>query len=680
MTRNDEHLLEDVRLVRLDEAGSETDTIDASSALYRIEDKQLEFRDDVVIQLSQGTRIYADRADADLDREIVTIREKFRFVQGSVIGAGQHLVYAITPRRLTILSGLDLEFDTSGQKGKASALSGVYDMPEGIIRLRDAARVDLVEYQLSASEIDLKVTGQSRLDRLSALGKAALEIGEARRFTGQRIEMVVPPEPELPGSLVVFGDRPSPSAMRVEAASYSESLEGGLNELQADRIDAPYQQVASEKGTGIVLSFLRGSGDTSFRSEPANLSNGSAERFRADFSGNGAGIARLRLEGNAYLRSEPKPGGAAGQDRDELWCRRLDLRFEEAGVPEYCLAEGPVRLLHSGATTTREITAGGNTTITYSDGLPELLQATGGCRLKSDRDTQHGTMTAPSFRLRFLEGQPSQGVAEGGTVLTFQNPDEEVLATSAKLITDFQSGAPAQAAFSGDFKLNRKDRGGALKVAGDEGRYDLLTADLSIAGKNRPEMTLESGTATFRTRAEELRLSRGKESISADGNVESASEGTGGISVITAQHMESSTTTGWIRYTGRPRVVQDENLVNAAEIRVNRAEGALEAEGGVDSVWTDHQKAEAKQFQVRSERMQILTSENRAVYEGEVVLEAEGLLLKAPRLEAYFATAPAKGVERIEASGGVDIREQGRHWETEKAVYYRATDRVIAVK
>jgi lipopolysaccharide export system protein LptA len=453
-----------------------------------------------------------------------------------------------------------------------------------------------------------------------------------------------------------------------------------LNDLQADRIEAPYQQVVSEKGTGILLSSLSGRGETSFQSEPANLSSGSSERFRAEFSGSGAGITRLRLEGKAYLRSEAKLDGAGDQGSDELWCSRLDLKFEEAGVPEYCLAEGPVRLLHSGAGTTREITAGGKATITYSDGRPKLLQAAGGCRLRSDRDVQHSTMTAPSFRLRFLDGRPSQGFAEGGTVLTFQNPEEELLASSAELITDFLDGAPAQAAFSGDFKLNRKDRAGTLQVAGDEGRYDLVAADLSIAGKERPELSLESGGTTFRTRAEELKLSRQKESISADRNVESASEGSGGISVITAQHMESSTATGWIRYTGRPRVVQDENLVNAAEIRVNRAEGALEAEGGVDSVWVDRQKTEAKQFQVRSERMQILTSENRAVYEGDVVLEAEGLLLKAPRLEAYFATAPTKGVERIEASGGVDIREQGRHWETEKAVYYRATDRVVAVK
>ncbi len=679
-TRNDEHLLEQVHLVRLDEAGQETDTIDASSALYRLNEKQLEFRDDVVINLSQGTRIFADRADADLDREIVNIQDQFRFVQGTIEGSGEGLLYEINPRRLIISSGLKFEFDTAGQKGRSSALSGVYEMAAGIIRLKGNSRVEMAAHELSAAEIDLKVVDQSRLERLSALGSASLHIGEDRRFTGQRIEMVVPPEPGMPGSLVIFGDRLSPERPRVEAARYSESVEGGVNELLADRIDAPYLDEASPAGAGIALSSLSGSGQTSFRSEPAQLTTGTAERFRADFSGSGAGITRLRLDGDAYLRRDGGAEPSGSGENDELWCRRLDLQFAESGSPESCLAEGPVRLIHSGGAGTREVTAGGNATINYRDGLPQLIQATGGCRLVSESEVQREAVTAPTFRLRFSDGKPDEGVAEGGAELTLKSALEEVKASGERLVTRFKGGTLAEAEFAGEFRLNRADSAGALTVKGDTGLYDLTSANLTIRGKDRPELTLESGGNTFRTRAGELRLSRAKGEIVAERNVESALEGDGGLSVITAEYMESSSVTGWIQYTGNPRMVQDENLVKAEEIRVNRTEGALEARGKVDSVWVDRQKNEAKQFEVRSNRMRVMSGENRATYEGEVVLEAEELVLKAPRLDAYFATAPAKGMDRIEAGGGVDIREQGRHWQTEKAVYYRATDRVIAAK
>jgi len=677
-TRNDEHMLEQVHLVRLDEEGQETDTIDASSALYRINDKQLEFKDDVVINLSQGTRIFADRAEADLEREVVNIEEKFRFVQGSIEGSGEKLLYEINPRRLTINSGLKFEFGTGGQKGRSSALSGVYEMPAGIIRLRGDARVEMASHDLSASEIDLKLADQSRLERLSALGSASLQIGDERRFSGQRIEMVVPAEPGTPGSLVVFGDRISSDLPRVEAARYSESVEGGVNELLADRIDAPFFEDGA--GSGIALSSLSGSGATSFRSEPADLTDGSAERFRADFAGSGAGISRLRLDGDAYLRRDVGVESVESGENDELWCRRLDLQFEDTGSPESCLAVGPVRLIHAGGAGTREVTAGGDAMIFYRDGLPQSIQATGGCRLVSENEVRRETLTAPTFQLLFSDGKPEEGLAEGGAEMKLTSAEENLTAFGEKLVTRFKGGEPFEAEFSGRFSLNRTDSGGALTVTGDTGLYDLADASLTIRGSHRPELTLESGGNTFRSRAEEFRLSRAKGEIVAERNVESALEGAGGISVITAQRMESSSTTGWIRYTGKPRLVQDENLVNAEEIRVNRAEGALEAAGHVDSVWVDRQKNEAKQFKVRSDRMRVMSTENRATYDGNVVLEAEELVLKAPRLEAYFAPAPAKGMDRIEASGGVDIREQGRHWQTEKAVYYRASDRVVAAK
>ena len=124
-------------------------------------------------------------------------------------------------------------------------------------------------------------------------------------------------------------------------------------------------------------------------------------------------------------------------------------------------------------------------------------------------------------------------------------------------------------------------------------------------------------------------------------------------------------------------MVRGLNLFTANNIRVSSEHREMTGEGNVKSLLVEGDGPEDRKYRVSSEEMRFLGNENRAVYQGNVQLDSEGLRVNAPELELFFTDSVGSQFDRIEASGGVEVIEGDRRWTGRSATYFRADERVV---
>ena len=150
-----------------------------------------------------------------------------------------------------------------------------------------------------------------------------------------------------------------------------------------------------------------------------------------------------------------------------------------------------------------------------------------------------------------------------------------------------------------------------------------------------------------------------------------------GSVVVTSGEMQADLDTGWASYSLEPRVVRGLNLFTADIIRLRSDRKEMTGEGNVKSLLVEGDGPEDRKYRVISKEMRFLGSENRAVYQGDVQLESEGLAVNAPKLELFFTDTVGSRLDRVEASGGVEVIEGNRRWTGRSATYFRADERVV---
>ncbi len=680
MTAGGEHELEEVRLVGLDDQGKVTDRVEARGALYRIDDKQIEFRKDVRIWLTDGTEIRADRAAADLGAETVNIREDFRFTHGELTGSGKGLRYRVSTKVLAADEGLDLSSHSGSAPIRARAGTATYDLVHGRIALRDRVRIDSGERRLEADAVSIGLSEERRIDSLHAVGGAELQLSDAESVSGQRIWIGFPADRDQVGHLVSSAGDDGSNGVR---AKFVQRGPAGHQLMEGDRIVVPFRLATESESTRVRLESLSTDGDVRIRGSSDVLEEGRADFGEAEFNAASGEISRFTLTDHVRLRGRFGPSdGPADVRRQSMTCGSLDVRMRGPAQIESMQAEGPIDLTSTGDHVERRLQAEDGLTASYREGLLRRLVAQGRCRLRSSEGGETSLVTASRMELELDEEGPRQSAATGGVHLEVTRDENHLVSSGDSLVLHYVDGIAQEAVESGSFVLDQQNTdGNRLHLSGDEGRYDLQAGLLEVRARSRPELEFTSPTGSLKTSARVVHLDRIKEEVTAEGDVETTFDAGGRPSVVTAARMTASLATGEMEFEGnRPRLVQGSNLIRAGTLRIKSGPGNLEATEDVDSVWMDESGTAPREFKVQSQRLVLDSQENHAVYEEAVRLESQDLLLKAPRLELFFLPPPASGLDRLEASGGVEIVERGRHWRAERATYLRKSDRVVATK
>lgn len=189
LTKEAVQILEDVDMVRFDTDGAPTDAVESKNAVYRIEERKIEFKDDVKIHLSGGTTLFADEAGADLEMERITIDGVFRFEQGSIRGSGNALLYSIPDKTIVISGRSRIDFVLGRDEGRAEADSVQYASNRELILLGGDAVIRTPRYQLSADEIQVSLSPGREVTGLKSVGNARLLTGGEREFRGSTIDI-----------------------------------------------------------------------------------------------------------------------------------------------------------------------------------------------------------------------------------------------------------------------------------------------------------------------------------------------------------------------------------------------------------------------------------------------------------------------------------------------------------
>lgn len=679
MTESGEHQLGDVQLVGLDERGHVTDRVQAREALYRINQKQIEFRKDVRIRLVDGTEVLADRAEADLAAETVTIRDTFRFTHGDFAGSGRGLHYRLARKLLDARDGLDLSFPAGDAPAHVRAGSARYDLVNGRVALRDGVLIQSRDRRLEAEAVAISLSPESRVTSLHATGGAELQLSSTQELSGDRIWISFPSSPGEPGRLISAAGEQETAEVR---ARFVQKDPAGSQAMEGNQIVVPFRLAEDGAESRVSLDGLSTEGDVLIRSSAVTLEDGNADHGRAEFDAATGELSRMILSGNVRLNGRFGPREEGDPQHQTLACRRLDVQMHGPGEIESMQADGPIELIANSGKVQRRLQARDQLTATYQAGSLRRLTTTGDCRLTSREGDDTTLLTASRMQLELFDRRPRQAQATGGVRLEATRNGTRYVSSSDSLVLSYAHGVAVDAVQSGSFTLDQDSSGGdKLHLSGDEARYEVQSGLLHVTAKKRPELDLTSDSGSLRTSARIIHLNRIQEEVLAEDDVETTFEAGDRPSVVTAGQMKASLAGGEMVFTGgRPRLVQGSNLIRAEKLRIDSGPGNLRASGDVDSVWMDESGDTPREFRVQAQQLVLDSQAHHAVYEKEVRLDSEELALKAPRLELFFLAPPESGLDKMEAGGGVDIVERGRHWRAERATYIRKTDRVIATR
>ncbi len=673
------HVLEDVNMFRYGFDREPEDQIEGKRAVYKTEEKEIKFREDVVIHLSDGTSIFADSAGADLAAELVQIKDSFKFAQGSTEGVGRALQYSIPDQTLAIDDGFSVEFQTSAGPIRCTAGKANYSLTDHRFKLIGDAQLSDGVSILSAEEIVVSMDEARRVTDITSVGNARLLIGSKKEFLGDSILLLAGGESEGTRVLRVLGSDPEVEAVSPPTmASYREVSESGEHFMEAARIEAEIFSGLESAGA-IVLHELTGTENVVLTSTSLKIQDSQADEFVAQFSESSGLVEKVRLGGRVRLVRCPdpsRPGCSEVLRGDEL---TLQLDGEQNLTGAEVL--GNVEIEMNSADGFRELRASDSLRLFYSEGALDRVVGDGDCVLTSTEPELKHSVRAPHVEALFGDGRLNRILARGGVDVEIVDSGGVRHTRSSELVMEYEEGELSKAIQRGGFRLWRSSQLGSLELRSEMASYDPGKKIMQASGgKPRLKSSQQSSTgATIRsqTSARTFFLSREDLRVFAEGEVRSVFDIGDGSVVVTSGEMQADLDTGWASYSLEPRVVRGLNLFTADIIRLRSDRKEMTGEGNVKSLLVEGDGPEDRKYRVISKEMRFLGSENRAVYQGDVQLESEGLAVNAPKLELFFTDTVGSRLDRVEASGGVEVIEGNRRWTGRSATYFRADERVV---
>lgn len=683
LTQTNVHTLEDVRLTRFGADGDVVNRVEGERGVYRIDDRLINFEDNVVIELEDGTQVLSDRVQADLARQVINISDQFRFQKNLLTGVGEALQYQIPARRLLVDSGLQLTFPADQGDGTARSDTAIYNLGMGVIQLSGQALIQTSSYQLSGDSIRVDTGEAQSIEHIRSAGNARLAHFETKSFRGERIDLIMAKGENRLDRFRVFGNQQGAAGPAARKAIYEERLEQGMHRLEANAIEGI--MVPDTAGVQSArLQTLRAEGRVQMASSPLQIEESNAEQFHVTFDESGQRIQQLVLtEGVMIARRSMRLDRPS---REVLRSERLTLALDENRI-QWASARDNIDVQITAPPLHRHLSARDSLDLSYENGVLSRALAQGDCLLETLDSQGQSSVRAPQIESTFKTGVVDHIRAGEGVEVEVFRDDMVRRSRSRQLDLHYAQGLLVRAVQSGNFEMFERSGTQTLDARADRAAYVPEREEIELTGENRPVLTV-SGSARptvsdngqpSRTVADRLLLNRNSGAIEATGKVETVLDRAEGPVIMTAAAASVDPDSGWITYTRNARLVQGPNVIRGNLLRFHQGTEELIVEGSVESTLTqsvDDQREE-RQYKVTSERLTLNREDATAVYEGNVEVKSQDLEVEASRVVFHFTSQRLEELDRIVATGGVQIREQGRTWHGARAVYYSGEERVV---
>ena len=659
------HQLRDVDLVHYDQAGQPSSTISGQEAVYRVKEKLVEFFGDVQIDLADGARVISRRVNADLGQETMTIEEKFGFQRGELRGEGNFLLYHIPRREIEVAGGVQMDYPSSSGDIRAKGRSAVYKLVPQIIEFNGEAEMSGPESRLTSDQMTVFMNQDSRIQKILSTGQSQLHLPSTRTFTGQHINMVFGAGSDGLEYFEVLGEKSDELTQR---AFYFGQLKGSKYGVEADRIvGRPMAQRVAEQ-TG--LERIVAQGDVRMNSPALGIRRSRAKRMEVLFFQDGQRFRQIDLQG------EVEVVGQRDGSVQEILCTRLHVQFHPNQSLNNAKAFENVRVKVEESSKIRRLSAKDWVEVKYRNGAPDRILARGESRLESDTPGERTMLKAPLIDVRYQAGVLDRLVGEGGAVLDFEEEGKMQRTASDRLEVFYKKGVMERAVQSGNFRFLQVD---PMKVTLESERavFDPETQTVQVTGKESPVLKLGDSDRLSETLADQIDLNQETGHIRAFGNIRSLFHDNGNPILITSGKMQVIPESGWINYSSNPRMIHSSNSITGEIIRYNYQEQQLVAEKEVESVFDGTNEDNADRYRVAAERLLYQSEKHRALYEGQVEVSMQDLVVEAPSVEFVFELENSEQLKEMVAWGGVRITGEAREAEGERAVHFPSQGKIV---
>ncbi len=669
--------LQDASLQYYDQEGRPSDSVAGKEATYRQLQNQIEFSGDVRIGLADGTRLFADRVSADLAKQVVVIDSAFRFVHQQATGGGQSMTYYMEAKRALVVGPFNVHIPRPSGEITAEALNATYDVARQKVDLIDEARIAGEGRKLSADRIAVLMTPDRVIENIFSSGNALLQTADGQSFAGTEIHMYFRPETRSLNYFDVVGSTEDVSDP--QPATYRETSTQGDHLLEASRIVVSAGETP-DAGSAFSPGKLTATPHVVFRSTIASVDEFRADNLEGTFYSTGE-LRELEMRGNVSgLKTQSMPDGGALRQRFES--NSLNVRFLPGQIMDGATAVGDVKVQWDDGKEQRRLSASDSVKMTYQKGVLQKVLSSGQSVLESIRGENRMEVRSPWVRADYSEGLLRRVLAGEGVRLDSRENGQIRHTTSKELELSYRQRVLQQAVQTGDFHLWDQNDASSLDVVGEKAVYDPATQVTTVSGErpavlNYSEKGEEKADATpveSRTFARRFELNQDKNQISAFQNVRSVVAENDGTVIVTAGRMDADTRTGWVDYSEDPEVIQEESSIKGNNVRFNSRSQTLIVEGNVRSMLVGPESQ--KHYRVEADQLNYDRRQNRARYEGQVQVVAEDLTVAAPHVDLFFNPEHTNAVNQIVAWGGVEIVQEGKKADADRAVYYPDKERI----
>ncbi len=651
------HTLRNVELIRYDAGGKASDTVSAREAVYKIAQKQIEFSGDVRIELSDQTKIFSQQTRADLNKEVIFIDESFSFDQGPATGKGKSLTYRVPGKEVEVAGLFQLTIPDPPGRLELQAKGARYHVSRGRIELEGEAEISDPKGRLSGDRMEILLTGEKQIEEIRATGNARFRSHTRQTFSGDQIHVVIDHSSQQIQYFEVLGP---------PRASYEEKTLEGVHHLEAERIRG---KIGSRDA---VLKQISARGNVVFHSTALKISPSSADRLTAWFLGKDRKLKRLELQGKVRLARNVQ--AVSGVRSEKFRGNFLRLDFLAHQRLDLVTARGNVDMELNSERGYRHLFAKESVLANYRSGVLESIVSKKDCVLEGQDGSGKRLLRAPLIHARYREGVLEQVLAEGGVILESTEEGATRHTSSERLSALYKEGTLFQATQSGHFHFWEKSDFGEFPrtdLRAERAVFTVAQGKVRITGKKAP--VLES--ADTKTSARRFVVDRKTSKISAFEEVRSVlwEEET----VVTASHMEADPNTGWVEYTGNPRILREGSVISGRRVRFNSNSQQLVVEEKVESVLTQESEAGLKKYWIKADHLLYLRGQLLARYEGRVRAKTDDLGVQSLFLDVFFSCPGGTGPREIVARGGVRMTHRDRKAEGDRAVYYPSEEKVV---
>ncbi len=655
-----------------------------------------QIRDTTLLQLS-GVELLIYRTDADsydrivcdsarFDGETLYSEDEVTVLLGLVSGKSdqrgekptQIRSTGVTFASKTGIASTDRYTEYEFDGGIGHSVGSFYDSVHRYFRMNSQAYVE--QHASAPGQPPLKIRA-GQLTYYEVGQRVELDNGASLERGGQTLEAA---------NAIVQLDKGVIRSITATDAHGEERQEERVVRFETPNLDARYSPLQ-------ILEHISGQGPSVMTSEsPASAIQAHGNRIDLHYEipeGSDESVLReMFVRDAASLEAKPGPASAAkkGQIR-RVSSESLHLQMDDAAQNiEFIetLERGRLDLIPVEPDGSGDVLQAARIKMFYAAGnRMDKLQATGKVALERRPPTQTSPAGRKSEPLHtFSDGLLGQFDAASG--------DLSVLRQWA------------------NFRFEQGERSGRA----EEAQFAMAANQIDL--KNRAEVW----DLNSRTAADHLTLDQQSGDFSAQGSVSSvyrespahAAPGAGGAQnapggdlftpseplYATADRMVSNQRSGVIEYHGKARLWQGTNRIEAEQIRIERHQQKLAAQGNVVSVIAEKdEKPPAGSgpspatpleprppVEVRSDALQYDETTRQVHYDGNVALRRAALRVKANQLDAWLAPPETTGnrLQKAIAQGAVEIVEtapmQGpplRKGFGERAQFYPGEDKVI---